>query len=143
MSNIQAAVDEWIGPRLREWFPQETIRPQPDRYRYVDVVPFTIVAPVVDTTQQEFELHADKWMRETAHISSITKQILHPSYQRIMAMGTPVLPYILRALRDRPLFWFHALTHIVGEDIASAIEPGDIRGMQHAWLRWGRDRGLI
>jgi hypothetical protein len=88
-----------------------------------------------------FENHADQWETETALESIVTRKAMHPAYQRIIGMGSTVVPLILRRMqREPPRQWFWALTAITGEDPATGETTLD--GASEAWLRWGRERGL-
>ncbi len=88
-----------------------------------------------------FEDLADAWEMETAFESVVTRQAMHPAYQRIIGLGRPVVPLILRRLQREPRQWFWALTALTGEDPAKAtLSPG---AAAEAWLRWGSDRGLL
>jgi hypothetical protein len=90
-----------------------------------------------------FKQHAEKWEREVAHLSSTTKRVMHPSYQSIIGMGPAVVPLLLRDLQETHRHWFWALNYITGENPVSPNTAGDIRKMSDAWLKWGRDKGLI
>lgn len=94
-----------------------------------------------DRLEKEFQRHARKWATETAFVSSVTDLVMHPSYQRIMAMGPQVLPLILRDLQEQPKHWFWALSAIAGEDVAKAADTFD--GAVNAWLAWGKRKGYI
>ena len=88
-----------------------------------------------------FENLADQWEIETGFESVVTRQAMHPAYQRIIGLGKPAVPLILRRLQREPRQWFWALTAITGEDPAQQIaSPG---AAAEAWLRWGSERGLI
>ena len=65
--------------------------------------------------------------------------MLHPAYQRIMAMGPVALPWVLEELRDRPDHWFWALTFMAGEDAASGTTK--VSDAVASWLHWGKERG--
>ena len=82
-----------------------------------------------------------KWRRDTDHISSITKTVMHPCYQTIMAMGPPALPLILKELRDRGGHWFWALRFITRQNPAEGCVEFDAARL--AWLEWGRREGDI
>jgi len=43
--------------------------------------------PPSNTLEERFREEAEIWDRETVHQSSTLKMVLHPSYQKIMAMG--------------------------------------------------------
>jgi hypothetical protein len=90
-----------------------------------------------------FRKHAEKWELEVAHLSSTTKRVMHPSYQSIIGMGPAVVPLLLRDLQRTHRHWFWALTYITGQNPVSPVAAGDIRAMSDAWLRWGREKGLI
>jgi hypothetical protein len=91
--------------------------------------------------QDLFEDLADRWETETALESVVTRKATHPAYQRIIGMGGPVIPLILRRLEREPRQWFWALTAITGEDPAHGETTAE--GASRAWLRWGRERGFV
>lgn len=88
-----------------------------------------------------FENLADQWEIETVLESVVTRKAMHPAYQRIIGMGSDVVPLILRRVQREPRQWFWALTAITGED--PAADETTLNGANEAWLRWGRERGLI
>ncbi len=92
---------------------------------------------------EEFHRLREKWKAETAHLSSVTKIVMHPSYQRIIGMGQDVIPLILAELEKEPDLWFWALTAITGDNPISPEQRGQIRGITESWLRWGRERGYL
>lgn len=119
---------------LASWQPWVEANPQVE-YRV------RVVADVGVELEVLFEDLADKWELETAFESVVTRQAMHPAYQRIIGLGSPAVPLILRRLQREPRQWFWALTAITGEDPAKEIlSPG---AAAEAWLRWGWDRGLI
>lgn len=88
-----------------------------------------------------FENLADTWEIETAFESVVTRQAMHPAYQRIIGLGRPAVSLILRRLQREPRQWFWALTAITGEDPAQ--ETSSAGAAAEAWLRWGSERGLL
>jgi len=102
--------------------------------------PMSVVDPKVET---EFRKHAEKWSNETAHISSATELVLHPSYQRIIGLGPAVLPLILKDLAQEPKDWFWALKAITGGSPVAPEHAGNMRKMTDAWIKWGREHGYI
>jgi hypothetical protein len=65
----------------------------------------------------------------------------HPAYRKIIEMGRPAIPLILRELKQRPDHWFLALNAITGED---PVRPGDgFDEAVEAWLHWGREQSHI
>jgi hypothetical protein len=93
--------------------------------------------------RESFGQLAEQWRRETGMHSSITRKVQHPAYQQIIAMGEPVLPLILRELRDRPGYWFEALRTITKQSPVEPAERADPAKARAAWLKWGREKGLI
>ena len=91
--------------------------------------------------EEEFRSLTKKWRKETAVFSSVTKKILHPAYQRIIGMGTPALPLILRELQRKPGHWFWALNAISGEDPVCPEDDFDLA--VEKWLEWGRSKGYL
>jgi hypothetical protein len=67
----------------------------------------------------------------------------HPSYQRIIGLGKPVLGLLLEEIKARPDHWFWALQAITGEDPVPENEKGDLAKMSSRWIEWGREFGLV
>src|SRR5262245_54188282 len=88
--------------------------------------------------ENQFHEHAEKWSRETGHISSISKMVMHPSYQKIIKMGWDVVPLLLEDLQRHGRFWFWALASITEENPVVASQAGNIPQMKESWLEWGR-----
>jgi len=86
---------------------------------------------------------AATWNEETATSSSPVDMIMNRSYQRIIGLGQPVVPYLLQALAAQPDHWFWALSSITGADPVPAGAAGNIAAMRAAWLRWGKEQGLV
>jgi hypothetical protein len=83
----------------------------------------------------------EQWRHDTQFLSSVTQMANHPAYQRIIEMGRPAVPLILRELEQRPDHWFWALNAITGEDPVRAGDAFD--EAVEAWLRWGKEQGYI
>jgi hypothetical protein len=92
--------------------------------------------------RQEFRSLADAWYAETAFESSLTRMTMNLNYLRVISLGKPVVPLILRELESKPAPWFLALKAITGEDPVSDRYAGDFEAMAEAWLNWGKERGL-
>jgi hypothetical protein len=97
----------------------------------------------IEQVRREFAKHSTKWRHDTAFTSSATDIILHPSYQRIVGLGTDVVPLILRQLEKSPEYWFWALEAITGENPVPESEKGRIRLMTKRWVDWGRVKQII
>jgi hypothetical protein len=99
--------------------------------------------PWVETSGLEttFIQLAEQWKQETGMLSIVSKMSLHPAYQRIIGMGQPVVPLILRELEREPDHWFWALRSITGEDPVRPEQRGNLGQMAADWLEWGRANG--
>jgi hypothetical protein len=90
----------------------------------------------------KFQQLAEEWRRETAIYSSLTKKVLHPSYQRIIGMGPAAIPLILQEMKVRPGHWFWALDAITdGESPAQGCD--DPVEATLAWIQWGETKGYL
>jgi hypothetical protein len=93
--------------------------------------------------EARFQEHANRWHKETGSLSSVSKKLNHPAYLAVIAMGEPVLPFLLRELRDRPALWFEALKAITGQTPVPVGDQSNPRRAREAWLKWGQEKGLI
>jgi hypothetical protein len=93
--------------------------------------------------EREFQQLASRWKRETAIYGHLSKIVMHPDYQRIMAMGPEVISSILKDLDKKPAHWFWALHNLVphGQDPAEGLTT--IEEARLAWLKWGRDNEYL
>jgi hypothetical protein len=83
------------------------------------------------------------WKQTQGPQSSVPAMVMHPAYQRIVGLGPPAVPLLLRELERRPDHWFWALNAITGEDPVAAGDRGNLTRMTEAWLGWGRRHGFI
>lgn len=92
---------------------------------------------------EQFESLAKQWRRETTIVGHLSKIVMHPAYQRIMAMGPNVIPLILQEMSKESGHWFWALHNLVppGEDPAEGTTT--IRDARRAWLDWGKKNNLL
>jgi hypothetical protein len=91
----------------------------------------------------EFHRLAAEWRLKSAHLSNSMEKAMLPEYQRIMAMGPGVVGLILEELERKGGFWFWALEHLTGENPVPPETRGYIKQMADAWVKWGRERGLL
>jgi hypothetical protein len=82
-----------------------------------------------------------QWERAMGMLSLVQKMVMHPAYQRIIGMGQPVVPLILRELEREPDHWFWALEAITGANPVLPEQRGRLDEMAAAWLAWGRENG--
>jgi len=81
---------------------------------------------------------ADRWERETSHVSSITKRVMHPCYQSILAMGPNVVSLLILDMQENRRDWFWALHHLTQENPVSPKDAGNLDKMIAAWVGWER-----
>ena len=93
--------------------------------------------------EQKFEMLTEQWRVETAAFSSAQMIAMHPAYQRIIGMGSAVIPLILRELSRKVDHWFWALSSITGENPVDIEDAGNLAKMTESWLILGRKRGWI
>jgi hypothetical protein len=100
-------------------------------------------APASDL-ESKFLTLAERWTRETAHLSSTRQMAAHPAYREIVSLGQPVVPLIFKELvRDPGFHWFHALRDIIGSGPEIPTEDqGRLRAVMECWLRWGNQHGI-
>ncbi|MGH1397103.1 MAG: hypothetical protein ACRAVC_24170 [Trichormus sp.] len=99
--------------------------------------------PIIATSEIESQFLelAEQWRRETGMLSVISKISMHPAYQRIIGMGQPVVPLIMRELESEPDHWFWALSAITGANPVKPEQRGKLQQMAEAWIEWGRANG--
>jgi len=74
-------------------------------------------------------------------LSSISRIIKHPAYQKIILIGERAIPLILADLQKEPDHWFYALTRLTKAD---PVKPEDnFNQAVEAWLNWGKKQGYI
>jgi hypothetical protein len=101
--------------------------------------PVGLATPVDQSLADRIARLAAQWRRETGHLSSIERKVIHPAYQSILATGKRGLPYVLRELKERSGHWFWALHFMSG-----GVDFGDVRGIEelrNKWLAWGIKEG--
>ena len=103
----------------------------------------TIDIPDRNTLEYQFKEQAEKWQCETEHLSSPTQRIMHPSYQAILGMGKKVVPFLLNDLQQNRRPWFWALSYITQENPINPKDAGRMDKMIEAWVKWGKDKGIL
>jgi hypothetical protein len=89
----------------------------------------------------QFFMLAYKWKQDNLFESSPWRMAEHPAYKRIIKLGWPVVPMILRSLSEEADFWFEALVAITDEQPVPPEHAGDMEAMRQDWLHWGREHG--
>ncbi len=83
------------------------------------------------------------WKLDVGPLSSVTEMAMHPAYQQIIGLGHEAVSLILRELQNERDHWFWALRAITGVDPVESAHRGRVEEMTRAWLRWGREQGLL
>jgi len=106
---------------------------------------FGLIEPLrlVLDLEREFQRLYQTWRAETRFTSSATEKAMHPAYQRIIGMGQPAVPFVLRELERAPDHWFWVLTAITGENPVNPNDQGDVQAMAASWIDWGRRNALL
>jgi len=120
----QSAIDRLVSRWDCEWFP----------------VSSPLKIPILE---ERFREEAEIWDRETVHQSSTLKMVLHPSYQKIMAMGPDVVPLLLHDLQENRRSWFWALRHLTDANPVPSEDQGNLDKMIASWIAWGKREGRI
>jgi hypothetical protein len=93
--------------------------------------------------KEKFQRLKHKWNKETCLSSNMDDIVGNKYYQKIIKMGMPVVPLILKDLLKEPNHWFEALREITGEIPQKPIRPGFAQDAVEAWIEWGKEKGLI
>lgn len=96
-----------------------------------------------EETQHTFHSLVSQWKSSGCISSSINDIVSHPAYMRIIGMGKPILPLLLKELRERPDHWFLALRSITGENPVRKESRGNLKRMAEDWVNWGITNGII
>lgn len=120
------------------------------RRRFYSEVVSCLVADVPQISislEERFQEQANKWRRETEHLSSPSQMMTHPSYQAILGMAQENKPLVIRLLlhdlqtNRRPWFW--ALSYLTQDNPIKQADAGKIDRMIKAWVEWGKERDLL
>ena len=106
-------------------------------------VPITTKPAAPETIEQRFRRLEAQWKLDTEFLSDAHKIINHPAFRAIIALGEEVVPLLLHDLESQPSLMVWALPEITGANPVSPSDSGNIRKMCEAWLKWGREKGLL
>lgn len=70
-------------------------------------------------SKMKFQLHFDAWKAKTRFLSSAHAIVADADFQAIVAIGKPVVPFILEELQAQPSTLVWALNCIYGQKISS------------------------
>lgn len=93
-----------------------------------------------DATQRIFCRCADRWSRETSHLSTFSRRRRHPAFRQMLALGNEAIPLALKKMDSGDVFFFLVLDQIVPNPPTTNV-AGDMDAIRSVWLDWGRQRG--
>lgn len=84
--------------------------------------PFDLPLVAQESAEERFTRLSEQWRKDSRFMSSVHQMVLLPSYQCIIGMGWPAVPFILNDLKNNPQHWFWALRAITDIDpVAPAL----------------------
>lgn len=94
-----------------------------------------------ESVVSKFENLVAEWKTTRNPINSGTEMFMHPAYQKIIGMGSEVIPLILKELEANLDHWFWALKAITGKDPTPPHHRGKLKLMARDWLNWASKQG--
>ena len=89
----------------------------------------------------EFAQLANKWERETEHLSSTARMKQHPQFAELLGLGSKAIPFALERLKTRHVKWF-LLLEALATDPPNISQSNQLYEVKKAWLHWGREHGF-
>lgn len=90
-------------------------------------------------TKDHFDKLAERWERETGHLSSLHSMRGHECFAQLVAFGDVAVPWALERIKSKVWHWSIVLEAIVG--IRPGEPPrGDAHACRKAWLDWDTAR---
>ena len=93
--------------------------------------------------EDEFGHLVSEWKSGRRRGADVARMIKHPAYERIIGMGEPAIPLILKELDREVDHWFPALREITGFSPIPEESKGNLAKMAQAWLDWGKREAYI
>lgn len=97
--------------------------------------------------EQRFIEQANKWQRETEHLSSPLQRMMHSSYQAILGMGAEhkqdIVRLMLRDMQTTRRDWLLALSYLTQANPVNPKDAGKIDKLIATWVKWGKEQGLL
>jgi hypothetical protein len=141
---------DWLNsePVGIDWYKRKKKTTDQLQLELIEEIVARAIATVPEVSlEQRFREQADKWARETQHLSSPTQKAVHPSYQAILGMGienkNEVVRFLLLDLEQNRRAWFWALSYLTGANPIGPDDAGRMDRMIGAWVSWGRQKGLL
>lgn len=108
------------------------------------VVRLALTALATNDLHKEFSELTEEWESDTQLLSNIIEKSMHPSYQRIIALGKPVVHLLLKDFQEeRFRDWFWALKAITGANPIPDDMAGNITAMAEEWVKWGKANNYL
>jgi hypothetical protein len=96
------------------------------------------------TLEQRFQEQANKWQRETQHLSSPGQRMMHPSYQAILGMANEnrreIINLMINDMEQHRRPWFWALSYLAQDNPVSQADAGKMDKVIKAWVNWGKEQ---
>ena len=93
--------------------------------------------------EDQFDQLVSEWKSGRPRGVDVAQMVRHPAYERIIGMGKPAIPLILRELERDVDHWFPALRELTGASPVPEESKGNLAKMTQAWLNWGKDEAYI
>ena len=94
--------------------------------------------------ESTFKVLVNAWHKEADYWSFSDQRASHWAYRKIIDLGKPALPLILREMEaDDNSDWRHALEIITGKNPVTKEMWGERGAAKKAWLNWARQQGYL
>ncbi len=90
---------------------------------------------------EKFEALYQKWKSETGLYSGGSAIFENENYQKMIRLGKPAVPLMLKKLQKELTMLFPALVKITGENPILEKHIGYPHKMAKDWLKWGKSKG--
>ena len=97
-------------------------------------------APTASERNDEFARLAEEWRAGRPRGADVARMVEHPAYERIIEMGPPAIPLILRELDREVDHWFHALHELTGANPVPEGSTGDLPRHGRSMAELGKKR---
>lgn len=140
-----------------EWFPSSRVTPHWTEKSFRRMLEEMWEMPYAEaqvcvletekSLEERFREQADKWQRETQHLSSPLQRMTHPSYQAILGMAVErkrdVIRLLLRDMQQSGRDWLLALSYLAQANPLNAKDAGKTDKLIESWIKWGKQQGLL
>jgi hypothetical protein len=123
------SLDDYTGPIIG------VVRGQDDM-RTVPIIP-SARNTGFESNQDTFRNLVAEWLDDTLFSSDLSEILASAPFRRIVGLGSPAIPLILRELKKQPSLLVFALQEISKQNPVPPQCRGNITEMTSAWLAWG------